>query len=118
MLLLELLPAVATGFLKNKRKAEYEAAKAAAPKEEKVEKKEEAKGPQVTGPVMKAPMGGTVLEIKVKPGDKINVGDIVMVYEAMKMENDLAADMAGTVKRVLVAENDVMGTDQPIIEFE
>ncbi len=120
-LLLQLLPAVATGFLKNKRKAEYEAAKANAPQDApKAEaKKEEApKGPQITGPVMKAPMGGTVMEIKVKAGDKVNVGDIVMVYEAMKMENDLNADMAGTVKRVLVSENDVMATDQPIIEFE
>lgn len=120
MLLLELLPAVATGFLKNIRKAEFEAAKAAAPKEApKAEaKKEEPKGPQITGPVLKAPMGGTVLEIKVKEGDEVKPGDVVMVYEAMKMENDLNSDMGGKVKRLLVAENDVMSTDQPIIEFE
>ena len=36
----------------------------------------------------------------------------------MKMENDLASDIDGTVKRLLVAENDVISTDQPIIEFE
>ena len=63
-------------------------------------------------------MGGTVIEILVKPGDKVKMGQNVLVYEAMKMENDLASDKEGTVKRVLVAENDVIGTDQPIIEFE
>ncbi|MCM1291145.1 MAG: carboxylase [Prevotella sp.] len=123
MLLLELLPAVATGFLKNKRKAEYEAKQASAPKVEapkaeaskaEAPKKEET----FTGPVLRAPMGGTVLEIKAKPGDKINMGDVVIIYEAMKMENDLTSDVAGTVKRVLVNENDVIGTDQPLIEFE
>ncbi len=120
-LLLELLPAVATGFLKNKRKAEYEAAQAAAPKEApKAEAAKEAApaGPQITGPVLKAPMGGTVLEIKVKAGDKVNAGDIVMVYEAMKMENDLNSDKSGVVKRILVGENDVIATDQALIEFE
>ncbi|MDE6009994.1 MAG: carboxylase [Muribaculaceae bacterium] len=118
-LLLELLPAVATGFLKNKRKAEFEAAKAAAPAPAAEEKKvAEAPKQQITGPVLKAPMGGTVIEILVKPGDKVKMGQNVLVYEAMKMENDLASDQAGTVKRVLVAENDVIGTDQPIIEFE
>ena len=116
-LLLQLLPAVATGFLKNKRKDEFEAAKAAkAPAEEK---KEEVKVvEEITGPTLKAPMGGTVIEVLVKPGDKIKVGQNVIVYEAMKMENDLQSDMEGTVKRVLVNENDVMATDQPIIEFE
>ena len=119
LLLLALLPAVATGFLKNQRKAEFEAKQAAAPKEEKKADAPKAdKGAAITGPVMKAPMGGTVLEIMVKPGDKVKAGQTVMVYEAMKMENDLAADQDGTVKRVLVNENDVMATDQPIIEFE
>ncbi len=41
-----------------------------------------------------------------------------MVYEAMKMENDLNSDMGGTVKRVLVGVGDVIGTDQALIEFE
>ena len=63
-------------------------------------------------------MGGRVLEIKVKAGDEIKRGQTVMVYEAMKMENDIAADRAGKVKRVLVSVDDVIGTDQPLIEFE
>ncbi len=117
-LLLELLPAVATGFLKNKRKEEYEAANAAAAAV--VEAEAEANNPSdpVTGPTMKAPMGGTVIEINVKPGDKVKLHDKVLVYEAMKMENDLESDHAGVVKQVLVKVGDVVGTDQDLIEFE
>ena len=89
--------------MKNKRKAEFEAAqsakaaeapKAEAPKAE-APKAEAPKAAAPTGPVFKAPMGGTVLEIKVKAGDEVKPGDIVMVYEAMKMENDLNVDMGG-----------------------
>jgi pyruvate carboxylase subunit B len=118
-LLLELLPAVATGYLKNKRKAEYEASapKVEAPKVE-APKVEEKPAVEVTGPALRAPMGGKVLEITVKPGDKVKHGDVVLVYEAMKMENDLNSDMEGVVKRILVNVDDVMATDQPIIEFE
>lgn len=124
-LLLELLPAVANTFLKNKRKAEFEAkqaeAAAAAPKaEEKTEAPAAAApaGEEITGPVFKAPMGGTIIEITAKPGQKIKAGDLLLVYEAMKMENDLASDMEGTIKRFLVKEGDVISTDQPLIEFE
>ena len=117
-LLLQLLPAVATGFLKNKRKAEYEAAVANAAPAAAEEKKEEAPKQVITGPTLKAPMGGTVIEILVKPGDTVKMGQNVLVYEAMKMENDLASDVEGTVKRILVSPNEVMATDQPIIEFE
>lgn len=114
-LLLELLPAVAKTFLTNQRKAEFEAGKAAAPKSAAVAAAP-VDGP-VTGPVFKAPMGGTVMEIRVKAGDTVKAGDVVLVYEAMKMENDLACDKEGVVKRVLVGEGDVMSTDQPLIEF-
>ena len=118
-LLLQLLPAVATGFLKNKRKAEFEAATAAAAAvEEKKAAVEEAPKEVITGPTLNAPMGGTVIEILVKPGDVVKQGQNVLVYEAMKMENDLASEQDGTVKRVLIAPNDVIATDQPLIEFE
>jgi len=48
----------------------------------------------------------------------VKAGDVVLVYEAMKMENDLASDMEGVVKRILVNDGDVISTDQPLIEFE
>ena len=115
-LLLELLPLVAKTYLTGLRKAEFEAGKAAAPKAEAAPA---AAAPAAAGngPVFCAPMGGTVIEIKVKAGDTVKPGDIVMIYEAMKMENDLACDKGGVVKAVLIGEGDVMATDQPLIEF-
>lgn len=112
-LLLQLLPAVATGFLKNKRKAEFEASKPAVE-----EKAAVATISEVTGLVQKAPMGGKVIEIMVKPGDKVKLGDVLLVYEAMKMENDLTSEYEGVVKQILVREDDVIGTDQMLVEFE
>ena len=114
-LLLELLPAVAKTYHNNKRKAEYEANKANAP--QAAEAPKAAAATAGNGPVFNAPMGGTVMEIRVKPGDTVKPGDIVLVYEAMKMENDLACTLGGVVKQILVNEGDVMATDQPLIEF-
>ncbi|MCH5229395.1 MAG: carboxylase [Muribaculaceae bacterium] len=115
-LLLELLPAVAKTYLTNKRKAEFEASGKKASETGKADNKEAQTAG--SGPVFRAPMGGTVMTIKVKPGDEVKPGDTVLIYEAMKMENDLASEMGGKVKKILVNEGDVMATDQPLIEFE
>lgn len=112
-LLLELLPAVAKIYLTNKRKAEYEAAQAAKAAEANKENKLMGKGP-----VFRAPMGGTVISVNVKAGDTVKPGDIVLVYEAMKMENDLASDIGGVVKQVLVKDGEVISTNEPLIEFD
>ncbi len=119
-LLLELLPSVANTFLKNKRKAEFEAKQAEMKAAEPEAKPEETQAPveEITGKVFRAPMGGTVIEILAKPGQTVKTGDLLLEYEAMKMENDLATDIEGTIKRFLVKEGDVIATDQPLVEFE
>ncbi|MCH5227110.1 MAG: carboxylase [Muribaculaceae bacterium] len=114
-LLLELLPTVAKTYLMNLRKAEYEAKGAHA---DDKSGKGETQTEVGNGPVFNAPMGGTVLSLKVKPGDDVKPGDVVLVYEAMKMENDLATEIGGKVKKILVKEGDVISTNQPLIEFE
>ena len=63
-------------------------------------------------------MGGKIISIAVKPGDKVNKGDLLLVYEAMKMENDVNSEITGTVKRIFVQPDDVVNTDQIMIEFE
>ena len=117
LLLLALLPTVANGFLKRRRSEEYAAKEAAQPKTE-TKAAEAAPAEPVTGPTQKAPMGGRVVEIAVKPGQKVAKGDVLLVYEAMKMENDITSEIAGTVKRILVAPDEVVATDQPLIEFQ
>ena len=118
-LLMELLPNVANKFLKNRREEEYAAKQPKeAPKAEAKAEEKAADDEPITGEVFRAPMGGRIIEVNVKAGDKVAKGTVMMVYEAMKMENDLEADRDLTVKRVFVATDDVVGTDAPLIEFE
>ena len=115
-LLLELLPSVANGFLRRRRTEEYEATKPAA-----AEVKEEAAAQEeapITGETIKAPMGGRVIEVNVKAGDTFTKGKTLLVYEAMKMENDVTAPRDGVVKRVFVRPDQIVGTDAVLIEFE
>ncbi len=80
--------------------------------------KEEAATEAITGPTLKAPMGGRVVEIDVKPGQAVKRGQKLLVYEAMKMENDIESDMEGVIKRIFVAPDQVVSTDEVLIEFE
>ncbi len=118
-LLLELLPTVAKTFLENRRAEEFAAAGGVADAQTVEEKKPElsADAP-VTGPTLKAPMGGTVVEIHVKPGDKVKKGQSLLMYEAMKMQNEIESEGEYTVKRILVKQGEVVQTGQAIIEFE
>ena len=111
---LQLLPSVANGFLKKRREAEH---KATAPVEE-VKEEAKAKEEPITGPCECAPMGGRIVEVNVKAGDTVKKGQKLLVYEAMKMENELMADSDKVVKRVFVKVGDVVGTDAPLVEFE
>ena len=58
------------------------------------------------GTPVKAPLPGTINAINVKVGDKVNVGDVVVVLEAMKMQNNIEAENAGTVNAILVNPGD------------
>ena len=65
-----------------------------------------------------SPIAGTVLEVKVKPGDKVAEGETLMVIEAMKMETAIAAPGAGTIKTVHVAAGDGVRENQPLVDFD
>ena len=58
------------------------------------------------GNPVKAPLPGTVTTINVKVGDTVAVGDVVLVLEAMKMQNNIEAEYAGTVTSVVVSPGD------------
>ena len=53
-----------------------------------------------------------------KPGDKVKAGQLLLVYEAMKMENEVEAEKDAVVKRIFVEPDDVVGTEAVLIEFE
>ena len=67
------------------------------------------------GEVVKAPMPGNILKVNVSVGQAVKEGDVLVVLEAMKMENDIMAPKSGTVKQVLVAKGATVNTDAPLV---
>jgi pyruvate carboxylase subunit B len=65
-----------------------------------------------------APMQGLILKVAVKVGDRVKLGDVVAVLEAMKMQNDVTATRSGTVASVFVREGTVVSPRDPIVHIE
>jgi biotin carboxyl carrier protein len=78
-----------------------------------------AKAGGPTGPVpLTAPMPGLIVRVDVKPGDVVAPGQGLIVMEAMKMENELRATGAGTVKAVRVSQGDAVEKGAVLVELE
>jgi acetyl-CoA/propionyl-CoA carboxylase biotin carboxyl carrier protein len=65
-----------------------------------------------------APMQGTIVKVLVAEGDTVEIGQAVLVLEAMKMENHINAERAGTVKEVRVVAGDTVGTGDVLAVIE
>lgn len=65
--------------------------------------------------VVKAPMPGNIMKINFKVGDSVKRGDVLVVLEAMKMENDICAPEDGTVSSVNVAQGATVSTDEVLV---
>ena len=76
-----------------------------------------AAAPKATaaGAKITSPLPGTVLAINVNVGDNVTVGQTVAVLEAMKMENNIAADRAGVVKEICVNKGANVQEGEPLI---
>ena len=61
-----------------------------------------------SGKPVVAPLPGTINEIKVKVGDKVNAGDTVVILEAMKMQNNIEAETSGTITGINVNKGDAV----------
>ena len=69
------------------------------------------------GKVVKAPLPGVILETKVREGAAIKAGDVLMIMEAMKMENNIVAPSDGTVVSMKVAKGDNVLEGDPLVEI-
>ena len=68
-----------------------------------------------SGKPVVAPLPGTINEIKVKVGDKVNAGDTVVVLEAMKMQNNIDAETSGTIASINVNKGDAVMEGDPLV---
>ena len=75
-------------------------------------------GSGATGGVTASPLPGIVRRVAVRVGDRVEVGAVLVVVEAMKTEHRIAATRAGTVRRVLVAEGQEVAAGATVVEFE
>jgi len=67
---------------------------------------------------LKAPMPGLVIDIKAEPGQEIEKGDLLLVLEAMKMENNIKSPNAGIVKSIEIEQGQAVEKNQVLITFE
>ena len=67
------------------------------------------------GEVVKSPMPGNVLKIVVSQGQQVKEGDVLIILEAMKMENEVVSTKAGTVAQIVVSAGAVVETGSPLV---
>jgi biotin carboxyl carrier protein len=67
--------------------------------------------------VIKAPMPGLIVDLRIQAGDSVKAGDALLVLEAMKMENIIKAPGDGVVKQVKIKKGDSVEKGQLLIEF-
>lgn len=87
-------------------------APAAAPVEAPAPAPAAAPAAPADGTKIVAPMPGTILAVNTAVGSAVNAGDVIIILEAMKMENEIVAPCAGTVKQILVSKGSTVDTDE------
>ena len=67
------------------------------------------------GTPVTSPLPGNIFAIKVKEGDAVKSGDVLIVIEAMKMENEVCAPSDGVVKQIAVTKGQLVATGDPLV---
>ena len=75
----------------------------------------ETAAPTASGVNVTSPLPGNILSIKVSNGQSVKAGDVLIIIEAMKMENEVLAPQDGTVKQILVNKGAVVATGDVLI---
>ena len=67
---------------------------------------------------VKPPMPGKIVKVAVAPGDHVQPGDVLVILEAMKMQNEIVSPVEGTVKSIEVSEGESIDGKRVICEIE
>lgn len=86
----------------------------AAPEAPKVSAPKVSSGP-VSGETISAPMPGTILDIKISEGQSVKAGDILLILEAMKMENEIVSPKDGVVNRIHTSKSSTVSTGDALV---
>jgi biotin carboxyl carrier protein len=70
------------------------------------------------GKIIKSPLPGNIMKINVTEGDKVSKGDVLLVMEAMKMENNVLAEKEGIIKEIKVSEGQAVLQDDVLITMD
>jgi glutaconyl-CoA decarboxylase len=70
------------------------------------------------GGIVEAPMAGKIIDVKVSKGAEVNQGDLIIILEAMKMENEIYAPAAGEVTEIMVAADDSVNSGDSLLKIE
>ena len=68
--------------------------------------------------LVKSPMNGVVVKVLAQAGELVQAGQVILVLEAMKMENEVAAPVAGKLSRIEVSAGQVVGAQQLLFEVQ
>ena len=74
-----------------------------------------AAAPQAAGDVVASPLPGTVLQVKVSAGEAVKAGQLLLIIEAMKMENEVLAPRDGTVAQIVAAKGATVNTGDALV---
>lgn len=85
-------------------------------KEEQSQQKKSTNSAKETE-IVKAPMSGKILEVNMTNGDKVEADEIVMIMEAMKMENEINAPVSGNISKLYVAKSDNVSSGDKLFEI-
>lgn len=68
-----------------------------------------------SGETVSSPMPGNIIRVDIKEGDKVTSGQVLVILEAMKMENEIVAPKDGTVAQVVTSKGAVVETGSPLV---
>lgn len=67
------------------------------------------------GETVDAPMPGNIIRVDIKEGDKVKAGQVLVILEAMKMENEIVAPKDGTIAQIVTSKGAVVETGSPLV---